>query len=411
MAHTIVLLRVGYAKPSFTYLPYSPMKTPTPLSPRRDFLRKSLSVGALAATPALLATACGGDAPATGDGNAPNANFNQKLRWKLVTAWPPNFPILQEGCVEFAKWVKAASGGRLEIQVYGSGELVPGLEAFDNVSNGVAEMGHGSPYYWAGKSAATQFFSSVPFGMNGQQMTSWIVGGGGQEVWDELYGNFNLVPFLAGNSGVQMGGWFNREINSINDLQGLKMRIPGLGGKVLAEAGGTAQVVAAGEIYTNLERGVIDATEWIGPYHDYKLGLHKIAKYYYYPGWHEPGTAFDLFVNKSKFEGLSSDLQEIVRSGAARLHNWVFAQFEAKNNEFLGKIRQESQADIRAFPKEVIERLRPIAEDVMASEGSKDAIGKKVYESFRKFRQDAMAWSELTEKIFYGQIQGQGSRS
>ena len=197
----------------------------------------------------------------------------------MVTTWPPNFPILGEGCKLMADWVEKMSGGRLKIQVFGGGELVPPLEAFDAVSSGSVELANGASYYWAGKVPSAQFFATVPFGMNAQQMNGWILSGGGQELWDEVYAPFNVKGYPAGNTGVQMGGWFNKEINSLDDLKGLKMRIPGLGGKVINKAGATAVNVAGGEIYTNLERGVIDATEWIGPFHDYKMGFHKIAKY------------------------------------------------------------------------------------------------------------------------------------
>ncbi|NPA24306.1 MAG: ABC transporter substrate-binding protein, partial [Deltaproteobacteria bacterium] len=203
------------------------------------------------------------------------ASAKKVYHWKMVTTWPPHFPVLGESADMIAKWVEEMSEGRLKITVYGGGELVPPLGVFDAVSSGTVEMGHGAAYYWAGKHPATQFFAAVPFGLNAQGMNAWIVSGGGQQLWDELYAKFNLKAWPAGNTGVQMGGWFNKEINSINDLKGLKMRIPGLGGKVLAKAGGNAVLVAGGEIYTNLDRGVIDATEWVGPYHDYKMGFYK----------------------------------------------------------------------------------------------------------------------------------------
>ena len=234
-----------------------------------------------------------------------NINFNKKYKWKMTTTWSPNMPVLGEGCNLLSKWIYKMSGGRLDIKVYGGGELIPSLECFDAVSNGAVEMGSGASYYWAGKIPAAQFFSSVPFGMNSKQMNSWIISGGGHELYKEIYEPFGLLPFAGGNTSIQMGGWFNKEINSISDLKGLKMRIPGFGGKVLSKSGGTAVTVAGGEIYTNLERGVIDATEWIGPYHDYLMGFYQVAKYYYYPGWHEPGGVLEIIVNKEKFYQLS----------------------------------------------------------------------------------------------------------
>ena len=270
-------------------------------SNRRKFINKSL----VTLSGASLLTSCisNGDEKKSKD---ININFNKKYNWKMVTTWAPNMPVLGEGCNLFSDWVNKMSGGRLNIKVYGGGELIPSLESFDAVSNGAIEMGSGASYYWAGKIPSGQFFSSVPFGMNSKQMNSWIISGGGDRYYREIYEPFNLIPFVGGNTSMQMGGWFNKEILSIEDLNGLKMRIPGFGGKVLSKAGGTAVTVAGGEIYTNLERGVIDATEWIGPYHDYLMGFYQVAKYYYYPGWHEPGGVLEMIVNKGKFQLLPS---------------------------------------------------------------------------------------------------------
>lgn len=305
----------------------------------------------------------------------------------------------------FAEWVKDMSGGRLNIKVYGGGELVPALEAFDAVSSGTVEMSSGAAYYWAGKVPAAQFFASIPFGMNAQQMNTWLISGGGMELWREIYADFNVVPFLGGNTGVQMGGWFNREINSIEDMKGLKMRIPGLGGKVLEKAGGAAVLSPGSELYTNLERGVIDATEWIGPFHDYRMGFHKIAKYYYTPGWHELGSALELGINKQSFEALPKDLQVILETAAFRLNLWTWTELEAKNAEFLEKIKSEGKVEIRKFPDEVIEQLRTYTDEVIAEFVASDATAKRVYDSFNAFRQKAKAWSDLTEKVYYGQIE------
>jgi TRAP-type mannitol/chloroaromatic compound transport system substrate-binding protein len=295
------------------------------------------------------------------------------------------------------------SGGRLQIQVYGGGELVPALEAFDAVSIGTAQMGHGASYYWAGKAPAAQFFAAVPFGMNAQQMNTWIYSGGGLKLWEELYTQFNLLPMPAGNTGVQTGGWFNRRIDAMSDFQGLKMRIPGLGGKVIAKAGGSAILSAGGEIYTNLERGVIDASEWIGPYHDYLMGFHKIADYCYYPGWHEPGTVLELLVNKSAFEELPEDLQRIVRTGAYRSNIWMLSQFEAKNSEYLKKMIAEGVKFLR-FPDNVLDTLRKYSKEVIDEVVAKDAMSKKVYDSFHTFREKIARWSDISEGIYYSDI-------
>ncbi len=328
---------------------------------------------------------------------------NKRFKWNMVTTWPPNFPIIGDGCNLFAEWVEQMSGGRLQIRVYGGGELIPPLETFDAVSSGTAQLGHGAAYYWAGKIPAAQFFASVPFGMNDQQVSSWILNGGGIELWKELYAPFNLVPYLAGNTRAQMGGWFNREINEVSDLKGLKMRIPGLGGRVFERAGGSAILSAGSEIYTNLERGVIDATEWLGPFHDYKMGFHKIAKYYYSPGWHEAGTALELMVNSQSLQELPQDLQVILATAAARLNQYIPAEMEVRNAEYL-KIMQNENVDIRTFPEEVMTFLEEKTREIINEMVIEDPKSAKVYASFKAFKETNKPWSELTEKIFYDVI-------
>jgi TRAP-type mannitol/chloroaromatic compound transport system substrate-binding protein len=329
---------------------------------------------------------------------------DKKYEWKMVTTWPPNYPILGESCQMFADLVEIMSGGRIEIQVYGGGELVPALETFDTVRNGGAEIGSGASYYWAGKIPAAQFFATVPFGLNAQQMTTWITSGGGMELWQELYGQYNLVPMMAGITGVQMGGWFNKEINTIDDLKGLKMRIPGLGGKVLEKAGGSPVLLAGGELYTGLERGIIDATEWLGPYHDFAMGFHEIAKYYYAPGWHEPGTALEFIINKEKYEALPEDLQAIIKAAGWQAHVWMCTEMEARNGEFLEKLKA-SDVDIRFFPKEVLDQLRVYNKEVIDELVDSDDFAKRVYDSYSAFSKKAAAWSELSEKAYYNSLQ------
>ncbi len=330
-----------------------------------------------------------------------NINFNKTYRWKMTTTWPPNFPVVGEGCQMLADWVKKMSGGRMEITVFGGGELIPALEGFDAVSNGAVEMNHGAAYYWAGKVPAAQFFAAVPFGMNAQQMGAWILSGGGQQLWEEIYEPFGLHPFLCGNTGVQMGGWFNKEINTLADLKGLKMRIPGLGGKVLAKAGGTPVLVSGGEIYTNLERGVIDAAEWIGPYHDYKMGFYQVADYYYYPGWHEPGPVLEMIVNKEKFQALPEDLQQIIQTACTATSRWMMAEFDAKNGEYITKLIEEENVDIRRFPDEVLDGLKQATEDALRELTDRDAQSRKVYESFSSFKTKVNNWMDISEKVFY----------
>jgi TRAP-type mannitol/chloroaromatic compound transport system substrate-binding protein len=364
---------------------------------RREFIKKA----GIAGGAAFLA---GCASPQQTD--APAVQTGKRYEWKMVTTWPPHFPILGEAADNIAKWVEEMSGGQLKIQVYGGGELIPPLEGFEAVSAGTAEMCHGAAYYWAGKAAATQFFASVPFGMNAQQMNAWIISGGGLELWEELYAPFNLVPLPAGNTGVQMGGWFNREMNSMSDFQGLKMRMPGLGGKVISKAGGSAVLSAGAEIFTNLERGVIDATEWIGPFHDHLMGFYKAAKYYYYPGWHEPGTVTELIVHKAAFEGLPTNLQAIIRAAASRANAQVLAEFESKNNAFLKKLVNEHGVQLKKFPDEVLKSLQKYSVEVVDEVVAADAMSKKVFASFDTFRKNVNGWAEVSEKIYYSSIGG-----
>ena len=362
---------------------------------RRDFLKKAGVVTA-AAVGSGLVFGCSQEKK----GEAPAAVTKKTYEWKMVTTWPPHFPVLGEGADKLAEMITTMSDGQLKVQVYGGGELVPPLEVFDAVSQGTAEMGHGAAYYWAGKAPAAQFFAAVPFGMNAQQMNSWIYTGGGLELWEEVYAPFNLKPMPAGNTGVQMGGWFNREIKSIDDFKGLKMRIPGLGGKVLAKAGGTAILSAGGEIYTNLERGVIDATEWVGPYNDYKMGFYKVAKYYYYPGWHEPGTVLETFVNKQAFEALPKNLQDIVTTAAMACNLWMLCESETKNNFYLQKMIKEDGVQLRKFPDDVIKQLRVYSKEVLDEVAASDPMSKKVYDHFRKYQADAQQWAKISELAY-----------
>ena len=361
---------------------------------RKQFLKAS----AVTAGAGILLGGCNNQAATNQD---ITSLIQKKYNWKMVTTWPPNFPVLGEACQLFADWVDQMSLGQMKIKVYGAGELIPGLEVFDAVSSGAAEMGNGAAYYWAGKSPATQFFAAVPFGMNAQQMNAWIYSGGGLALWHELYRKFGLIAFPAGNTTMQMGGWFNKEINTIDDFKGLKMRIPGLGGKVLTKAGGTAVLSSGNEIYTNLERGVIDATEWIGPYHDYVMGFHKIAKYYYSPGWHEPGSVLENMFNLKEFEALPTHLKVILETASARMNLWVISEFEAKNNEYLNKIKAEKGVELRKFSPEILQILKKYTDEVLHEMAATDAFTKKVYNSFNTFRNDIKSWAAYSEKLYH----------
>jgi len=358
----------------------------------RRKLLKALAIGGAGATLAACSKK---------DDSATNKTSSGKTyNWKMVTTWPPNFPVFQEGVERFAKDVKAMSAGRLNINVFAGGELVPPLQTFDAVSQGAVEMGHGAAYYWAGKIPAAQFFTAVPFGMNAQGMNAWFYGGGGIELWQEIYKPFGVVPLPMGNTGVQMGGWIRKKINNIDDLKGLKMRIPGLGGKVMAKAGVNPVLMAGGEIYTALERGTIDATEWVGPFHDLRLGLYRAAKYYYYPGWHEPGTALELTINSKAWKALPDDLQLIIKNAAAASNLWMLSEFEAKNLEALRELQSKYKVKTYEYPADVIRSLRQHASDVMKENAAKDKTFKKVYTAYEKFRKNNDAWNEISEAAY-----------
>jgi len=277
---------------------------------------------------------------------------------------------------------------------------VPAFEAFDAVSRGTAEIGHGASYYWKGKSEAAQFFAAVPFGLTAQEMNGWFYHGGGLELWNEVYAEFGLVPAPAGNTGVQMGGWFNREINTLDDLKGLKMRIPGLGGEVLKRAGGTPVSLPGGEIFTSLKSGAIDATEWVGPYNDLAFGLYKAAKHYYYPGWHEPGTTLEAFVNKKAFDALPKDLQSIVLNACRIANQDMLAEYTARNNNALHTLVTKHKVDLRPFPDSVLKKLRALSDEVVVEIAAKDPLSKKVYESYKQFRDQAIAWHNISERAY-----------
>ncbi len=331
---------------------------------------------------------------------APVAAKPETIEWKMVTTWPKNFPGLGTGANNLADLIGSMSGGRINVKVYGAKELVGALEIFDAVSRGTAEMGHGAAYYWKGKTRAAQFFAAVPFGLTAQEMNSWLYHGGGMELWEEVYAEFGLIPGAAGNTGVQMGGWFNREINSVDDLKGLKMRIPGLGGEVLKRAGGTPVLLPGGEIFPSLQSGAIDATEWVGPYNDMAFGLHKAAKYYYYPGWHEPGTTLESFINKEAFEKLPEDLQVIVRSAIRVANQDMLADFTAKNNRALEQLVNEHGVELRQFPDEVLKEIKTLSDAVVSEEAAKDPMSQKVFESFVKFRDQATKWHAVSEQAY-----------
>jgi TRAP-type mannitol/chloroaromatic compound transport system substrate-binding protein len=358
---------------------------------RRDFLKKAGTATAAAVATTAVA------APAVW---AKGKTYN----WKMVTTWPPNLPILQTGAVRFAQRLEEVTEGRIKIQVFAGGELVPPLGVFDAVSAGTVEVGSGASYYWAGKVPAAQWFAAVPFGFNPQGINAWFYSGGGLQLWEEVYAPFNVVPRPQGNTGVQMGGWFRKEMNTIEDYKGLKMRIPGLGGKVIAKAGGTVVLLPGGEIFTSLERGVIDATEWVGPMHDLRMGFYKAAKYYYYPGWHEPGTCLEVMFNKKAYDSLPKDLQAAVDAVAAETNMWSLCEFEAGNGAALQELITKHKVNLKRFPEELLAKLRELAKETMEEEADKDAASRKVHEAFKKFKTQVGTWGTVSENAYYNVI-------
>lgn len=352
---------------------------------------------------AVWLTACGGDKPASKqstDNQQAAPTPQQTYEWKMVTTWPKNFPTLGTGANNLAKSIEEMSGGRLKIKVYAAGELVGAFESFDAVSRGTVQMGHGSAYYWKGKVPIAQLFSTVPFGFNAQEMNAWLYYGGGLELWQKLYEKFNLVPIPAGNTGVQMGGWFNKELNSVEDLKGLKIRMPGLGGEVLTRAGATTVNLPGGELYTALQSGNIDATEWVGPYNDLAFGFHQIAQYYYYPGWHEAGTAMEVILNKEAFDGLPKDLQAIVLTACKAANGDMLYEFTARNNAALKTLVEEHGVQLRKFPDDVLEKLNDISQQVVEELVAANPDYAEIYDSYRAFNEQVTAWHDVSEKAF-----------
>ena len=331
--------------------------------------------------------------------NKVSSETKTQFKWKMVTSWPKNFPGLGVGAEHLAKIINQLSNNRIKVKVFGANELVPPLEVFDYVSGGGAELGHSGAYYWKGKSQACQFFSSVPFGLNAQEMNAWLYYGDGLKLWEKLYTQFNLIPRPAGNTGVQMGGWFNKKIKSPKDLKGLKMRIPGLGGEVLARAGGVPITLPGTELFTALQTGAIDATEWVGPYNDRAFGLHKAAKYYYYPGWHEPGPTIECIINKDAYEKLPTDLKYIIDISCKAANIDMLADYTSKNNQALQFLISEN-ISINEFPEKVMKFLKKLSMEVVNEIGQTDTITKEVYASYKKFQKEVIPWTNLSEKSY-----------
>lgn len=367
---------------------------------RRDFVRKStllLGAGAIGA-------GCGGS-ETTGSG--PAVQTRPRVRWRLVSSFPRSLDTIFGASTELAERVSALTDGRFEIRPYPAGELVPALEVLGSVQNGTVQMGHSASYYFVGKHPALSFDTTIPFGLTARQHTAWLYHGGGMDLLRELFTDFNVINFPGGNTGAQMGGWFRREIGSLADLRGLKMRIPGMGGRVMNALGTTVQVIGGGEIYPALERGAIDATEWVGPYDDEKLGFHEVARYYYYPGWWEPGPALTFFVNRQAWDQLPGLYQEAFEAATYEVSSRMLASYDAKNPAALKRL-VDAGVQLRPFPNDVMEAASRTSREILEADSS-DPTYRRIFEAYERWRQESFDWFRTAEQSYTTFAYGGGS--
>lgn len=327
----------------------------------------------------------------------------------MTSAYPKGSPFYMDGpgsAVDLARRIEAMSNGRIRIQVFGAGELIPVFEGFDAVRAGTVEMNHANSYFCTGRTFAAQYFTAVPFGLNFQGMNGWLYDGGGQQLWNEVYAPFGMVAFPCGNTGVQMTGWFKREIKSVADLKGLKMRIPGLAGQVYATLGVDVRLLPGGEIFPALERGVIDAAEFVGPFLNRRLGLQKAAKFYYTTGWHETATVSELLINKAAWDKLPRDLQAVVESASAACNVISEAWCQRNNAEAMEDLIRNQGVQVRTLPDDVVKALRAANDKVLAAAVAKDPVTAKVHKSYMAFKQKYDAWAGYSEAIYHSRIRG-----
>ena len=335
------------------------------------------------------------------------ARAQTKFSWKMTSAYGPNAAFYSTGpgsAKDLISRIEAMSNKRLTIQFYGAGELIPANEGFDAVSSGSIEMNYANAYFWTGKSFAAQYFTAVPFGLNFQGFNGWYYDGGGAQLWREVYDRFNLVPILCGNTGVQMTGWFKRPIETVADLKGLKMRIPGLAGRVYQQLGVDVRLLPPGEIFPALERGVIDAAEFVGPFLDRQIGLHRAAKYYYTTGWHETATASELIINKAAWKKLPPDLQAIVENACAACNVISEAWCQKNNAEAMEDLTKNQGVIAAPLPDAIVNALRDINNKVLAEAVARDPITKKVHESYMAYMVKSDAWSSYSEAVYHSKI-------
>ncbi len=351
---------------------------------RRTFLKTSGAVAGVAAASSL-------PAPAIAQG---------VKELKMVMSWPKGFPGLGTSAARFAKRFETAMEGRYKVRLFGGGELVHPLKCLDALQQGTADLYHSAEYYYQGKRKAFAFFAAVPFGFRADEMDAWIHYGGGQKLWDEVSGEFGVKPFLCGNTGSQMAGWFKKPMKSLEDFKGLKMRIPGLGGDVIRALGGTPVTLAGSEILPALQAGTIDATEWVGPYNDLAFGFYKVVKHYHYPGFHEPGTVLSLGVRRGLWDKMSKSEQAVLEACAVAENNFTLAEFNANNSQALETLVTKHGVQLHEYSDEIFKAAGAAAKDVLASAGNADPLTKKVYESFMAFRKIAVHWSKLSDQSY-----------
>ncbi|MGF0537795.1 TRAP transporter substrate-binding protein [Agrobacterium sp. ES01] len=353
---------------------------------RRKFFKQAGVVGVGAAASTVLA------APAI-------AQENPKLNWRLASSFPKSLDILFGACDEIAQSVAEASDGNFTIQTYAAGEIVPPLQVADAVASGTVEMAHTCSYYYIGKDPAFALGTAIPFGLNARMTNSWFSAGGGTDLINEFLAGYGLYALPAGNTGAQMGGWYRKEINTIDDLKGLKMRIAGLAGQVMSKVGVTPQQIAGSDVYAALEKGTIDATEFVGPYDDQKLGFYKVAKYYYYPAWWEGGPCVHAFFNKEKFEGLPENYKRMLTDACASANARMLAKYDASNAKALRELVAEG-AQLRAFSTEILDVCHKAAQETYAELSASNENFKKLYDSQQAFKKDAYLWAQIADYTF-----------
>ena len=358
---------------------------------RRKFSKTAL----LGAAGAGLLTGCGDDSSSAEDG-APNVQPNKHIRWRLASSFSRSLDTIYGAAEVLAERLQALTDGNFELLPYPGGELVPPLEVLGSVQNRTVEMGHSASYYFIGKNPALAFDCTVPFGLTARQYNAWLYYGGGMELLRDLFADFNILNLPGGNTGAQMGGWFKTGVESLDDMRGLKMRIPGLGGQVMSEMGVNTQVLPSGEIYPSLERGAIDAAEWVGPYDDEKLGFHEVSQYYYFPGWWEPGPALTFYVNRDAYDALPSQYQDALKTAASEANVRMLAEYDHKNPAALDRLL-DHDITLRRFPDEVMRRAQEITTQRLEDNASGNPQYRTIYEAYKNAREDAYRWFGTAE--------------